>query len=156
MRLAQAACALALGAVLANAAAAQGLADGPSLFTRCAACHLPDGAGVPGAFPALRAQIGRYAADPAGRTYLVSVVTHGLMGPLTAGGVGYAGFMPAQNLSDAEAAVLLNHLVSVIAAPAVKVPDFTTLEIGALRKGCEAAGAQESRALRPDALGTAP
>jgi cytochrome c2 len=142
-------------------AAAQGPASpaaphGATLFGRCAACHLADGAGVPGAFPPLRTQVGRYAATPAGRAYLVSVVSHGLNGAILVGADAIAGFMPAQNLDDAEAAAVLNHVVGRIAAPSVKTRPFTAAEVADLRKGREGASAQDSRALRPDALSIAP
>lgn len=130
-------------------------ADGAAVFARCAACHLPDGAGVPGAFPALRGQVGRFAAGPGGRDYLVSVVSHGLTGPLQANGAAYAGFMPAQSLTDAEAAAVLNHLLTVI-APAPAARAFTAAEVAARRAGREGASAQDSRALRPDALAATP
>jgi mono/diheme cytochrome c family protein len=137
---------------IAGGAGSQPADDGAALFTRCAACHLPDGAGVPGAFPALRGQIGRYARDAAGRAYLVSVVTHGLTGSVSIGGSLYAGFMPVQNLSDTEVAAVLNHLVHVIAAPRSSARYFTAAEVATLRRGRETATAQDSRRLRPDAL----
>ncbi len=140
---------------LPSAAWAQG-PDGATLFARCAACHLPDGAGVPGAFPALRAQVGRYAAVPAGRAYLVSVVSHGLTGAVAAAGMVYSGFMPAQTLSDEEVATVLNHVIHDIAAPGSKAAPFTGAEVAALRQGREGASAQDSRALRPDDLAVDP
>lgn len=136
--------------------AAPAAPDGAALFARCAACHLADGAGVPGAFPPLRAQVGRYAASLAGRRYLVSVVSHGLTGPITVGAAQVSGFMPAQSLSDAEAAAVLNHVVRRIAAPGSRARPFTAAEVAALRKGRETASAQDSRALRPDALAVSP
>jgi mono/diheme cytochrome c family protein len=139
-------------AAVAAAHAASAQTSGSALFARCAACHLADGGGTPGAFPALRAQIGRFAGAPQGRAYLVSVVTHGLTGPLEASGVRYAGFMPAQGLSDEEAANLLTYVVHSIATGGKAAKPFTAAEVAALRRDHADATAQSTRALRPDAL----
>lgn len=79
----------------------------------CAACHLPDGAGVPGAYPRLAGRVGPIADTQAGREYLVQVVTKGLMGPLTVDGATIQGVMPPQGLSDAETAAVLNELLNM-------------------------------------------
>jgi mono/diheme cytochrome c family protein len=140
---------------LAQSGPPSGPVDGATLFQRCAACHLADGAGVPGAFPALRAQIGRYARSPSGRTYMVSVVSFGLTGPLRVSGAGYAGFMPAQTLSNEEAAAVLSHVTTSVSG--TRAPAFTAREVAAIRARLGEGSAQSSRALRPDALAeTAP
>ena len=41
---------------------------------RCAACHLSNGAGVPGAFPPLKTDVRKLAGTVAGRRYLALVV----------------------------------------------------------------------------------
>jgi mono/diheme cytochrome c family protein len=145
------------GAFAAAVAASPAAADpsGAQLFARCATCHLSDGAGVPGAFPSLRSQIGRFAGAKEGRAYLVAVVTHGLTGALSVGKDAYSGFMPAQSLSDAEAAAVLSFLVR-LAAPLARVAPFTAAEVAAIRARSGDASAQDSRALRPDALAAAP
>ena len=148
-----------LAVVLAGPAPAPAAPDGPgpdgaALFARCAACHLPDGAGVPGTYPPLKDQVARYVRAPEGREYMVTVVTHGLTGRLEVAGMAYQGFMPAQTLTDAEAAAVLNHVAGVIAgSPASPPPSaFTADEVAAIRARHPTAAARDSRALRPEAL----
>lgn len=90
-------------------------ADGPTLYKRCAACHLPTGAGVPGAYPPLKADVRALAGKVEGRRYLILAVTRGLAGPITVEGKAYRGVMPAQVLKDDEVAAVLNHVVTTIA-----------------------------------------
>lgn len=138
-------------AILLAGAGAQAAPDGAALFSRCAACHLAKGEGAPGMFPSLHAQVARFARAPAGREYLVSVVTHGAAGAITVGGESYDGFMPAQGLGDAEAAAVLTYLATSIAgAPASTA--FTPAEVAAIRARHAGASAQDSHALRPNAL----
>lgn len=82
-------------------------------FSTCAACHLATGEGIPGAFPGIHGRASKIAALDGGRQYLISVVAFGLMGPLSANGTDYSGFMPGQQGSmNAEAmAAALNYLV---------------------------------------------
>lgn len=85
--------------------------DGAAVYKRCAACHLADRSGVPGAFPPLKADIQAFARKPEGRGYLVAVVTRGLSGEIRAEGKTYRGMMPAQaGLNDAQVAAVLNHI----------------------------------------------
>ena len=139
-------------AVLLIAGAANAGPDGAALFTRCAACHLPSGDGVPGSFPSLHDQISRFAKAPAGREYMVSVVTHGVAGQLRVDGVDYSGFMPGQGLGDDEAAAVLNYLAGTIANTQPPATPFTSEEVAAIRARHAGASAQASRALRPEAL----
>lgn len=90
---------------------------GKAAYQRCAACHLPDGAGIPGAFPALRENILHLAATEKGRDYLVYVVRKGVAGSLETGGTTYYGVMPAvaADLKDDQIAELLNYLVTQVA-----------------------------------------
>ena len=60
-------------------------------FATCSACHLPDGVGVPGAFPPVRNRAATIAGLDGGRDYLITVVTYGLMGTIQVDGVGYNG-----------------------------------------------------------------
>jgi len=72
----------------------------------CAACHRPDGTGVPGTFPPLA---GNPRVDDA--AYVRSVVREGLTGPLEVAGVTYDGVMPAQpQLSDADVEAVVAYL----------------------------------------------
>ncbi len=139
-------------AVPVLAAPAQVTPEGAVLFARCAACHLPGGEGVPGTFPPLGAQIPRYAASRAGREYMVTAVSHGLAGSLLVDGDAFNGFMPAQGLGDDEAVAVLNYVVRAIAKAGPGAKAFTRAEVAAIRRRHATAMAQDSRALRPDAL----
>jgi mono/diheme cytochrome c family protein len=143
---------LAAAAAWALAGGALAGPDGSALFNRCAACHLPSGDGVPGSFPSLHGQVARYAKAPAGREYLVSVVTHGVAGALRVEGVDYNDFMPGQGLADDEAAAVLNYLVGSVSGGGSAAATFTPAEVAAIRARHAGATAQDSRALRPDAL----
>lgn len=89
--------------------ARDGAIDGAAVYAaRCAACHQPTGAGVPGAFPPLAGS--EWLAGSERR--LVALVLHGVSGPITVKGNSYNGAMPAfaAQLGDAELAALLSHL----------------------------------------------
>lgn len=102
-------------------------ADGAAVYKRCAACHLPTRAGVPGAFPPLRGDISAFAETAEGRRYLVLVLARGLSGTIKAEGKVYSGTMPAQSMLSAdEAAAVLN----LIAQPKV---EFKAEEVTQLR-----------------------
>lgn len=98
----------------------------------CAACHLPNGSGVPGVFPPLQNNLRTLAATPAGRRYIVLAVTQGLTGPLMIDGKRFNGVMPAQPLLDNDIARILNGLIGPGQRP------FTKTEV----KGIRASGAQ--------------
>ncbi|TXL63517.1 c-type cytochrome [Zeimonas arvi] len=83
--------------------------DGAAVYAaRCAACHQAGGTGLPGAFPPLA---GAEWVTGKAET-LVSVVLHGIAGPLTVKGTTYNGAMPAfgAQLQDAEIAAVLTHI----------------------------------------------
>jgi mono/diheme cytochrome c family protein len=125
-------------------------APGANVFAgRCAVCHGPEAAGIPGSFPALHEQIAAFAKTPEGRDYLVMVVTTGLMGELKVGGVTYRGVMPAQSgLSEAEVAAVLSYLASdrgKAAAP----PGLTAADVTEARARHPDRSAQSTRGLRP-------
>ena len=116
---------------------------------RCAVCHGPEAAGIPGSFPSLHEQIVGFAKIPQGREYLVMVVTTGLMGELTVGGVTYRGVMPAQSaLSEAEVAAVLSYLASdrgkIAGAPVLGAAD-----VSQIRARHPDPTPQTTRALRP-------
>lgn len=93
-------------------------AHGATVFKRCAACHLPDGRGVPGSYPPIAGRLETAAMTDAGRAYLVMVVSAGLMGEIKAGDHIYRGFMPAQaGLSDKDVAAVLNYAMALGAEP---------------------------------------
>ncbi len=121
-------------------AAAQGApADhGAKIYQRCAACHLPNGQGVPGAFPALAGRVDKAALNDTGRDYLVMAVSAGLMGEIEVDGRKIRGIMPAQaGLTDADIAAVLNYAITLNDAGAapIKAPPraFTAEEVAAIR-----------------------
>jgi len=122
---------------------------GKALYRPCAACHLPTGAGVPGAFPPLGAQVASFAASDAGRDYLIMTLKKGVIGALEVDGVRYMGVMPAQSppLDDAGVAHVLNYVVAELTAAEGAEP-FTEAEVTAAadRHGALAATLD----LRPD------
>ena len=141
---------LGLGAAAAILpAAADDPVSGAAVFAgRCAVCHGPEAAGIPGSFPSLHEQIIAFAKTSEGREYLVMVVTTGLMGELKVDGATYSGVMPAQSgLSEEEIAAVLAYLASdrgKIAAPPLAAADVT-----AARERHPDRSAQATRALRP-------
>lgn len=124
---------LALGAMVLPAHGQDAQASGPAIFTRCAACHTPSGAGVPGTFPPLGTDVRMLAANPAGRRYLALVVAKGLMGAITVEGKAYRNVMPAQGLDDAGIAAVLNHVGTAIARQGPSFTPFTASEVATLR-----------------------
>jgi mono/diheme cytochrome c family protein len=142
--------ALALASVFANSAAADDAVSGGSVFaSRCAVCHGPEAAGIPGSFPSLHEQIVAFAKSPQGRDYLVMVVTTGLMGELKVGGIVYRGVMPAQSiLSEAEVAAVLSYLASDRGKDSA-APVLTAKDVADSRARHPDRAAQSTRALRP-------
>lgn len=69
----------------------------------CAACHQPDGKGIPGAFPPLAAA--DYFNADWKRT--IDTVKNGKSGPITVNGMPYNSVMPALGLSDEDIANVL-------------------------------------------------
>ena len=117
--------------------------------SRCAVCHGPEAAGIPGAFPPLREQIVSFAESEQGRDYLAMVVTTGLMGNLKIGRTSYLGVMPAQSgLTEAEIAAVLSYLAGgrgkVEGAAALTATDVTAARTRHADKTPQA-----TRALRP-------
>lgn len=134
---------------LAAAGPAVAADDGATIYKRCAACHLANGAGVPGAFPPLKADVRTLAGTAAGRRYLALVVIRGVSGPITVEGKPYRGMMPAQaGLTDAQVAAVLNHVVRGGSAKA-----FTPREIAGYRAGSAALNSAAVGRLQPSTAG---
>jgi mono/diheme cytochrome c family protein len=132
-------------AIVAGEATAFG-DDGATIYKRCAACHLPNGAGVPGAFPPLQADAAALARMPAGRRYLALAVIRGVSGPITVGGKPFRGTMPAQaGLNDAQVAAALNHVLNGPVKP------FSAGEIAGFRAGSAALNSAAVGRLRASA-----
>ncbi len=88
------------------------LAGGAELYQQnCAACHGPDGKGVPGAFPPLANN--PHAADPG---YVARVIREGKSGPITVNGQPYNGAMPPfAQLSDDDVRALAKYVATALA-----------------------------------------
>ena len=84
-----------------------------NLFQRCASCHLPNGAGIPQAFPPLVGHLEKFLATKIGRDYLIQITIGGMRGKIEVNGTTYRGVMPAiiAGADDASIAALLNDLV---------------------------------------------
>lgn len=108
-------------------------ADGGAIFrSHCAACHRPDGHGVPSVYPPLADSIGNYVRLARGREYLVHVVSFGMMGPISSRGQTYSGFMqPWTQFSDDDIAQVLNHVLMDFNAKLLPkgFPPFTAGEV---------------------------
>lgn len=149
------------GAVLVGAAsmlmgAAPARADasaaaGATVFAeRCAVCHGPQAAGIPGTFPSLHEQIVSFARTPHGRDYLVMVVTTGLIGGFKVNGISYNGAMPAQSgLSEEQVAAVLNYLASNLGANAAAAPSLSAADVAETRARHPDRAAPSTRLLRP-------
>ncbi|MGI9203534.1 MAG: c-type cytochrome [Woeseiaceae bacterium] len=115
----------------------QGSYDAGSYAT-CAACHLPDGAGIPGAFPRIRSRAAAIAKLAGGRDYLVTVTSYGLMGNITVDAAQYFGIMPGNSaaMSAEEIASVLNYIVFELNdTEATGIDEFTAEEVDSVQSG---------------------
>jgi mono/diheme cytochrome c family protein len=83
--------------------------DGKQLYaTACAACHQPDGVGLPDVYPPL-AESEWVTGD---EERLIRVVLHGLTGEIEVAGEPFSGAMPAwgPSLDDAQIAAILTYI----------------------------------------------
>lgn len=97
---------------------------GEKIFAQtCAACHQPDGRGLPGVFPPLAGS--DFLLADAERA--VRIVTRGLSGPVTVNGVEYRSAMPPLPLSDQDVAAVLSYVMQAWGnnGPAVAISDVT-------------------------------
>ena len=74
--------------------------------TNCAACHMKDGVGVPGAFPTLVKS--DYLANRVDKG--IGIILKGLSGPIQVNGKEFNGVMPAIQLTDDEVANILTYV----------------------------------------------
>ena len=119
---------------LCVAAPALAAPDGATVYKKCAACHLPTGAGVPGAFPPFGADFATLAKSPAGRRYMILGVIKGISGPIMVAGKPYRGVMPAQvGLDDEAVANVLNHIAVNIAKSGKGFAPITASEVAKIR-----------------------
>lgn len=88
-------------------AAADPMVLGRRLYASCAACHQPDGKGVPGNFPPLTGS-SWVTGEPSG---LIRILLHGLEGDIVVSGVTFSGTMPAwKHLSDEQLAAVATYV----------------------------------------------
>jgi mono/diheme cytochrome c family protein len=124
-----------LASLLSFAALAEAQDYSADAYATCAACHLPDGAGIPGAFPRIRNRAAAIAALEGGREYLVTVVTYGLMGAIEVDGNTFFGVMAGNTGMSSEAlAAALNYVVFELNDnDASNVAPFTASEVEAVQ-----------------------
>lgn len=117
--------------VMACAGAAAHASDGAALFAQnCALCHQAGATGLPGQFPRLAGRIGRISRDPAGRAYLIDVVTYGMVGQISVDGDVIIGVMPPLRLSDEDAGRVLSYVASLGGSSYAKI---STSEVTSVR-----------------------
>ena len=109
-----------------------------SAYATCAACHLADGAGLPGVFPRIRSRATTIASLEGGREYLITVVLFGLMGTIEVDGTQYFGVMAGNMgaMSPQEVADALNYLTLTLTDDKVataSVRPFTADEVEKVR-----------------------
>jgi mono/diheme cytochrome c family protein len=143
-----------LTALLFSVPAVAQAASDADLYKRCAQCHLPSGVGVPGTFPPLDAQLGKIAASPEGRAYLILVATQGLSGQLKVGSQVYRNIMPAQNLNAADTATVLNYILNRFSSEGLPQDwkPFTEAEVSEVRAAHAGVKAPGLHQLREKAL----
>ena len=125
-------------------------------YATCAACHLPDGAGVPGAFPPIRNRAAAIAALEGGREYLIAVVAYGLMGTIQVEGTQYFGVMAgnAGAMSPEEIAAALNYVVFELNEnDASGNEPFTASEVENVQAGIVTRSPAGAGTMRPELAG---
>ena len=146
---------LALGLLAGQVVRAAAPAGAAVFAAHCAVCHGADAEGVEGSFPPLQAQVVAFAKLPAGRDYLVTAVSGGLIGSVRVAGETYTGAMPAQNmLSEAEVAAVLSYLASERGKSRSAAPAFDAKEVAAIRGRHPGVAGVAALALRPAVPGT--
>jgi len=126
-------------------------------FAACSACHLPDGAGIPGAFPPLKNRLAAIASLEGGRDYLITTVSFGLMGTIQVGGMQYFGVMAGNKgaMSAEEIASALNFAVFELADDkdaAGSIPAFSAEEVTSSQSKVSAASPAVAGKLREKML----
>jgi nitrite reductase (NO-forming) / hydroxylamine reductase len=135
------------GGEVHRAETAKGMADQQAAekayMTHCAACHQPNGKGLPGAFPPLAGNE-RVLKDP---ERSIQVVLNGLSGPLEVGGVTYNGVMPPMpHMSDEDIAAALTYAYGAWGNPGRR---FSAKEVAAQREDAAEAAPVDEQAHDP-------
>ncbi len=104
--------------------------DGKALYERCATCHMPTGAGMPGAFPPLAGSEWVTGKPDA----MIRIILHGLQGPISVKGANYNAAMIAYGtgvaMSDAEVAAVATYVRTSFGNKATPV---TAAQVAAIR-----------------------
>jgi len=121
--------------------------DGAALFMQnCLMCHQSGAVGLTGQFPRLAGRVGIISSKPAGRAYLIDVVTNGLAGNIVVDGQPITGLMPSfAQLPDDVVASILSYVQTLGDAPAPVPAAFTPDEVKIGRALKSAAEVQEER-----------
>ena len=96
----------------------------------CAACHMPTGTGVPGAFPPLVKS--DYLNADVDRS--IGAVLHGLQGEVTVNGNKFNSIMPTLGLNDEDVANVLTYVYSVWDNSGVEVKPEQVAKVRAAKK----------------------
>jgi nitrite reductase (NO-forming) len=108
---------------------AEFLAMGERVYSQnCAACHQPNGTGIPGAFPPL-AGSDYLAAD---KMRAIGVVINGLQGEVTVNGTVYNSVMPGVMINDQQVAAVLTYVMN---SWRNNFGEVSTLEVAQWRSG---------------------
>jgi mono/diheme cytochrome c family protein len=109
--------------------------NGAQLFAQnCALCHQTGATGLAGQFPRLAGRVAAISSHPAGRAYLIDVLTYGLSGTIQVDDQEIVGVMPPfAALSDDVVADILSYVLTLGAAPQAVPPPFNEREIAAVR-----------------------
>jgi nitrite reductase (NO-forming) len=114
------------------------IAQGKVIYTTvCAACHQPEGQGIPRAFPPL-AKSDYLNADTA---RAISTVIHGLTGKVTVNGETYESIMPQLALNDEQISSVLTYVFSSWGNNGTEVSPAMVAEVRAKPAPTPAAGA---------------
>ena len=123
----------------------------PDAYATCSACHMPDGAGITGAFPPIRNRAAAIAGLDGGRDYLITVVSYGLMGTIDVAGSQYFGVMAGNSgaMSADDIAAALNYVMFELNdAESVDIDPVTGEEIERVQVGVSAKGPAAAAELR--------
>ncbi|MGI9203691.1 MAG: cytochrome D1 domain-containing protein [Woeseiaceae bacterium] len=133
-------------AEVASGAVGDLMASGEAVYlANCAACHQPNGQGLPGAFPPL-AQSDFLQGN---RQDVMQAALFGLSGPITVNGADYNGVMPSMGyLADEELAAALTYVFASWgnSQAAVSVEEVTALRAQLGESGDMAAGERHTGA----------
>jgi cytochrome c553 len=125
-------------------------------YATCAACHLPDGVGIPGAFPPIRNRAAKIAGLDGGREYLATVVTYGLMGTIQVDGAQYFGVMAGNSgaMSAEEIAAAINYIIFELNdGDASGIEPLTAEEVEKVQAGITAKSPAGGGELRTELVG---